>query len=53
MKSRIVKISMKSPLTREIEERGEKAYNPSKVEKGAGKVLGSAVDAVSLGGAGS
>jgi hypothetical protein len=44
---------MKSPLTREIEERGEKAYNPSKVEKGAGKVLGSAVDAVSLGGAGS
>ena len=44
---------MKSPLTREVEERGEKAYNPSKVEKGAGKVLGSAVDAVSLGGAGS
>lgn len=44
---------MKSPLTREIEQRGEQAYHPSKLEKGAGKVLGSAVDAASLGGVGS
>lgn len=44
---------MKSPLTREVEERGEKAYNPSGTEKFAGKALGSAADAVSMGGAGS
>ena len=40
---------MKSPLTKEIEERGEKAYKPSRAEKVAGRVAGSAVDAVSLG----
>ena len=40
---------MKSPLTKEIEARGEKAYKPSRVEKVAGRVAGSAVDAVSLG----
>ena len=40
---------MKSPLTKEIEARGEKAYKPSRAEKVAGRVVGSAVDAVSLG----
>ena len=40
---------MKSPLTKEIEARGEKAYKPSDAEKVAGRVAGSAVDAVSLG----
>ena len=40
---------MKSPLAKEIEARGEKAYNPNKAEKAAGKVLGSATDAVSFG----
>ena len=40
---------MKSPLTKEIEARGEKAYKPSNAEKVAGRVAGSAVDAVSLG----
>ena len=40
---------MKSPLTKEIEARGEKAYKPSRAEKVAGRVAGSAVDAVSLG----
>lgn len=40
---------MKSPLTKEIEARGEKAYKPNKTEKVAGKVLGSATDAVSFG----
>ncbi len=40
---------MKSPLTKEIEARGEKAYKPNHAEKIAGSVAGSAVDAVSLG----
>ena len=40
---------MKSPLTKEIEARGEKAYKPSRAENLAGRVAGSAVDAVSLG----
>lgn len=43
---------MKSPLTKEIEARGEKAYKPNKAEKAAGKVLGSATDAVSFGAVG-
>ena len=42
-----------SPLAAEIEARGEAAFNPSKGAKAAGYVLGSAVDAVSLGGVGS
>lgn len=41
---------MKSPLEREIEERGEAIYNPSKTEKGTAKGVSIAVDAVSLGG---
>ena len=44
---------MKSPLTAEIEARGEKAYKPSKTEKFAGKATASVVDAVTMGGIGS
>lgn len=40
---------MKSPLTKEIEERGEKAYHPSTTEKMSGRAVGSAVDAISMG----
>ena len=40
---------MKSPLTKEIEARSEKAYKPSNAEKVTGRVAGSAVDAVSMG----
>lgn len=40
---------MKSPLTKEIEARSEKAYKPSTTEKVTGRVAGSAVDAVSMG----
>lgn len=43
----------RSPLAEEIERRGEAAYRPSKIEKGAAKVLGVSADAVMLGGAGS
>lgn len=41
---------MKSPLQREIEERGEAMYRPSTAEKGAAKGVSLASDAVSLGG---
>lgn len=41
------------PLAEEIEARGEAAYRPSKLEKGAGHVLGASVDAVMMGGVGS
>ncbi len=44
---------LKSPLTAEIEVRGEKAYKPSKTETFAGKATASVVDAVTLGGIGS
>ena len=44
---------MKSPLTAEIEARGENAYKPSKTEKFAGKATASVVDAVTMGGIGS
>ena len=44
---------MKSPLTVEIEARGEKAYKPSKTEKFAGRATASVVDAVTMGGIGS
>ena len=43
----------RSPLAEEIEERGEAAYRPSKLEKGAGWVLGATADSVMLGGVGS
>ena len=44
---------MKSPLTAEIEARGEKVYKPSKTEKFAGRATASVVDAVTMGGIGS
>lgn len=43
----------RSPLAEEIEKRGEAAYRPGKIEKGAGWVLGTAADTVMLGGVGS
>lgn len=43
----------RSPLAEEIEKRGEAAYRPSKVEQGAGWLLGVSADTVMLGGAGS
>ncbi len=43
----------RSPLAEEIEARGEAAYRPSKLEKGAGRVLGATADTVMLGGMGS
>lgn len=43
----------RSPLAEEIEARGEAAYRPGKLEKGAGRVLGASADAVMLGGVGS
>lgn len=43
----------RSPLSEEIEARGEAAYRPGKLEKGAGRVLGASADAVMTGGAGS
>ena len=42
----------KSPLQREIEERGERLYNPSPVEKGIGWGLGAAADFATMGGFG-
>lgn len=42
-----------SPLAAEIEQRGEAAYKPSKLEKGTSRVIGAGVDALSLGGVGS
>ena len=43
----------RSPLAEEIERRGEAAYQPSKIEKGAAKVLSASADTVMLGGVGS
>lgn len=43
----------RSPLAEEIEKRGEAAYRPSKVEQGAGWLLGASADTIMLGGAGS
>lgn len=43
----------RSPLAEEIEKRGEAAYRPGKIEKGAGWVLGATADTVMLGGVGS
>ena len=40
----------KTPLQREIEDRGEKMYGPSPVEKGVGWGLGAAADFATLGG---
>lgn len=43
----------RSPLAEEIEKRGEAAYRPNTLEKGAGWVLGATADSVMLGGVGS
>jgi hypothetical protein len=42
----------KSPLENHITEQAEKRYNPSKLEKGTGYVLGAAADYLTMGGAG-
>ena len=42
----------KTPLQREIEERGEELYHPSAVEKGIGWGLGAAADLATMGGLG-
>ena len=42
----------KTPLQKEIEERAEEMYNPSKVEKGIGWGLGAAADFAAMGGLG-
>ena len=42
----------KTPLQREIEERGERLYSPSPVEKGIGWGLGAAADFATMGGFG-
>lgn len=39
-----------SPLATEIEQRGEAAYKPSKLEKGTSCAIGAGIDALSLGG---
>ena len=44
--------SRKTPLQREIEERGERLYNPSPLEKGIGWGLGAAADFATMGGFG-
>ena len=43
----------RSPLAAEIEARGEAAYKPTKAEQGTGWALGTAADALAMGGAGS
>lgn len=43
----------RTPLAAEIDRRSEAAYKPSAVERSAGFILGSATDALALGGAGS
>ena len=43
----------RSQLAVEIEQRGEAAYKPSKLEKGTSTVIGAGIDAVTLGGVGS
>lgn len=43
----------RSPLAEEIERRGEAAYRPSRLEKGAAKVLGASADTLMMGGVGS
>ena len=43
----------RTPLSAEIDRRSEAAYNPSGIEKTTGFILGSATDALALGGAGS
>lgn len=42
----------KSPLEKHISEQAERKYNPSRIEKGAGYVLGATADYLTLGGVG-
>ena len=42
----------KTPLQREIEQRGEQLYHPSPIEKGVGWGLGAAADFMTMGGGG-
>ena len=46
-------VMSRSPLTAEIEARGEAAYSPSRLEKGAGWVAGAVADTLMMGGGGS
>ena len=46
-------VMSRSPLAAEIEARAEAAYNPSKLEKGAGWVAGAVTDTLMMGGGGS
>ncbi len=46
-------VMSRSPLAAEIEARGEKAYNPSCWEKGAGWAVGAVADTLMMGGGGS
>lgn len=43
----------RSPLTAAIEAKSEAAYNPSKLEKGAGRAVGAVADTLMMGGGGS
>lgn len=43
----------RSPLSEEIDRRGEAAYRPSRLEKGTAKVLGASADTLMMGGVGS
>lgn len=46
-------VMSRSALTAEIEARGEAAYNPSRMEKGAGWAVGAVADTLMMGGGGS
>lgn len=46
-------VMSRSPLAAEIEARGEKAYNPSGWERGAGWAVGAVADTLMMGGGGS
>lgn len=49
----LTQVMSRSPLTAEIEARGEAAYNPSSLEKGAGWAVGAVADTLMMGGGGS
>ncbi|MDR3877278.1 MAG: hypothetical protein Q3X69_06150 [Alistipes sp.] len=49
----LTQVMSRSPLTAEIEARGEAAYNPSRMEKGAGWAVGAVADTLMMGGGGS
>lgn len=49
----LTQVMSRSPLAAEIEARGEAAYNPSRLEKGAGWAVGAVADTLMMGGGGS